>query len=469
MTPRREFKPHPYQDMMIDHMIEHKRGALWAFMGAGKTASVATAAELIANVDDSPWLVVGPKRVAENTWSREVLKWEHLRSVNVSPIIGTQAERLRAIRTPALLYTTNYEQLPWLVEHWGDRWPYRNVVLDESTKVKSYRLKGGGERATALARVAHRHVDRLYELTGTPSPNGLKDLWGQIWFLDKGERLGRTYEAFKQRWFQRNFDGYGIDPLPFAQKEIQERLRDLCLTVAAEDFFDVQEPIVRNRVVQLPARARRLYTAMEKEFFAELEGGERIEAFSSSARSQKLLQLANGAVYLEPGSPEWRGVHDLKLEALDEIIEEAGGEPVLVAYNFKSDLARLKEAYPKAIEVGTAQGLRDAQAGKGTVWLGHPASMGHGVDGLQDHCRILAFFGHNWNLEHRLQILERIGPVRQLQSGYNRAVFVYNIVAEDTIDEIVLERIDTKREVQDLLLDAMKRGKSGGYLERVGE
>jgi SNF2 family DNA or RNA helicase len=454
--------------MMLDFMLEHDRGAIWAFMGAGKTGAVATAAELISMVDDSPWLVVGPKRVAENTWSREVLKWEHLRSVNVSPIVGTERERVQAINTPALIYTTNYEQLPWLVEVMGDRWPYRNVVLDEATKVKGFRLKQGGQRAAALSRVAHRRIKRLYELTGTPSPNGLKDLWGQMWFLDKGERLGRTYDAFKQRWFQRSFSGFGIDPLPYAQTQIQEALKDLCLTVAAEDFFDLEEPRVINRVVQLPPRARRLYDEMEKQFFAELESGERIEAFNSAARSQKLLQMANGAVYLEPHSPEWKETHEVKIEALDEIIEEAGGEPVLVAYNFQSDLARLMKAFPKAINVGTRQGLKDAQAGKGTVWLGHPASMGHGVDGLQDHCRTLAFFGHNWNLEERLQILGRIGPVRQMQSGRNKVVFVYNIVAENTIDEVVIERIDSKREVQDLLLEAMKRRHSGGYLDRIG-
>lgn len=454
---RKPFTPRPYQDMGIEHMLSQDRGAIWAFMGAGKTVGTLTAAELISHVDDSPWLVVGPKRVAENTWPREVLKWDHLRGVNVSTITGTEAERIRAIKTPALVYTTNYEQLPWLVERFGDKWPYRNVVLDESTKVKGFRIRGGTQRATALARVAHTRVKRLYELTGTPSPNGLKDLWGQVWFLDKGQRLGKTYEAFKQRWFQRSFDGFGVDPLPFAQAQIQELLKDLCLTVAAEDFFDIQKPIVSTRYVQLPSKARRIYAEMEKSFFAELENGERIEAFNSAAKSQKLLQLANGAVYLEPGKPEWSCVHDLKLEALDEIIEEAGGEPVLVAYNFQSDLARLMRAYPDAVNVGTKAGLEAAQAGKGRVWLGHPASMGHGVDGLQEHCRILAFFGHNWNLEERLQIIERIGPVRQAQAGFKRAVFIYNIVAEDTIDDVVLERIETKREVQALLLEAMKR------------
>lgn len=454
---RKSYTPHEYQDMITEHILEVDRGAAWAFMGAGKTVATLTAAELISHVDDSPWLVIGPKRVAENTWPREALKWEHLRNVNVSPIIGTERERLQAIRTPALVYTTNFEQLPWLVEHFGDRWPYRNVVADESTKLKGFRLKNGTQRSTALARVAHTRVNRFIELTGTPSPNGLQDLWGQAWFLDKGHRLGRTYEAFKQRWFQRSFSGFGVDPLPYAQAQIQEALHDLCLTVAAEDFFALEEPVVVNRPIILPARARRIYDDMENQFFAELEDGAQLEAFNAAAKSQKLLQIANGAVYLEPGKPEWREVHDLKLQALDEIIEEAGGEPVLVAYNFKSDLARLKHVYPDAVDVGTSKGLLDAQSGKGRVWLGHPASMGHGVDGLQDHCRILAFFGHNWNLEERLQILERIGPVRQMQAGRKKVVFVYNIIAADTVDEVVLERIESKREVQDLLLEAMKR------------
>jgi len=425
-------------------------------MGLGKTINTLNAIQVLLLMDDDPVLVVAPLRVARTTWPDEARKWEHLRGLSVMPIVGTEAERILALRQPAQVYTVNYENLPWLVERWGDHWPYRTVVLDESTKVKGFRLRQGTQRAKALAQVAHTRVRRLVQLTGTPSPNGLADLWGQAWFLDRGQRLGRTYSAFTQRWFQASHDGYGSIPLGHAQKEIQDLMRDVCLTVDAKDWFDLKTPIVNTIYVDLPIQARKHYREMEKAMFTEIESSP-VEAFNAAARTIKCLQIANGAAYVgETGSTDWKPLHDAKLEALDSVVEEASGAPVLVAYHFKSDLARLQKAYPDGLLLSTPEGLRDAQAGKGRVWFGHPASMGHGVDGLQQHCNILAWFGHWWNLEERMQMLERIGPTRQMQAGHDRPVFVHNIIARDTVDELVLARIETKREVQDLLLEAMK-------------
>ncbi|MFD2298368.1 DEAD/DEAH box helicase [Paracidovorax citrulli] len=455
MTPRKHFTPRPYQQLITNHILTHERCAIWAGMGMGKTSGTLNAIDALLLAEDDPVLVVAPLRVARTTWPDEVRKWEHLRGINVVPIVGGQAERLLALRTPAQVYTINYENLPWLVEHWGDRWPYRTVVLDEATKVKGFRLKQGTQRAKALAQVAHTHVRRLVQLTGTPSPNGLQDLWGQAWFIDRGQRLGRTYTAFSQRWFQASHDGYGSTPLAHAQKEIQDLMRDVCLTVDAKDWFDLREPIVNTIHVDLPMQARKHYREMEKAMFTEIESHQ-VEAFNAAARTIKCLQIANGAAYVGEGSEDWKELHDAKLQALDSIIEEAGGAPVLVAYHFKSDLARLQRAYPDGIHLSSHAGLRAAQAGKGRVWFGHPASMGHGVDGLQQHCNILAFFGHWWTLEDRLQMIERIGPTRQMQAGHDRPVFIHNIVARDTVDELVMARIETKREVQDLLLEAMK-------------
>lgn len=456
MTPRKRFTPRPYGHLITQHILDTERCAIWAGMGMGKTVSTLNAIDVLLMAEDDPVLVVAPLRVARTTWPDEARKWEHLRGLSVMPIVGTEAERILALRQPAQVYTVNYENLPWLVERWGDQWPYRTVILDESTKVKGFRLRQGTQRAKALAQVAHTRVRRLVQLTGTPSPNGLADLWGQAWFLDRGQRLGRTYSAFTQRWFQASHDGYGSIPLGHAQKEIQDLMRDVCLTVDAKDWFDLREPIVNTIYVDLPVAARKHYREMEKAMFTEIEAHQ-VEAFNAAARTIKCLQIANGAAYVgEAGTADWKPLHDAKLQALDSVIEEAAGAPVLVAYHFKSDLARLQQAYPDGLLLSTHEGLRAAQAGQGRVWFGHPASMGHGVDGLQQHCNILAFFGHWWNLEERLQMVERIGPTRQMQAGHDRPVFIHNIVARDTVDELVLARIETKREVQDLLLEAMK-------------
>jgi len=377
-------------------------------------------------------------------------------------VVGTPEERRAALKRPATIYATNYDNLPWLVEHFGDKWPFRKVVADESTKLKSFRLRQGGVRAQSLARVAHCKVDRFIELTGTPSPNGLPDLWGQAWFLDNGVRLGRSFEAFKSRWFrsiQVGSDRHAVrlDPLPFAQEQIEDRMRDLCLSLNARDYFDISEPIVNVIRVELPAKARRIYTDMEREMFLALECGAEVEAFNAASKTIKCLQLANGAIYTDDTCSAFADIHDAKLQALDDVIEEAAGMPVLVAYHFKSDLARLQRAFPKGRALDKdPQTIRDWNAGKIPVLFAHPASAGHGLN-LQDGGNILAFFGLNWNLEERLQIIERIGPTRQAQAGHDRPVFIHNIVAADTVDELVLARVDSKREVLDLLLEAMKR------------
>lgn len=293
--------------------------------------STLTALDILELVEPGPALVLAPLRVAASTWPDEAGKWDHLRNVEVSAVVGTPEERRAALRRPASVFSTNYENLPWLIEHLGDKWPFRKVVADESTKLKSFRLRQGGKRAQALGRVAHSKVSRFIELTGTPSPNGLQDLWGQAWFLDQGVRLGRTYDSFKQRWFQAvpGGDGYQqIRPLPHAQREIEERLRDLCLSLDARDYFDIREPIVNVIRVDLPSKARKLYRDMEREMFMQVDEHE-VEAFSAAAKTIKCLQLANGAAYTDDGG-SWTEVHDAKLQALESVVEEAAGAPVLV-------------------------------------------------------------------------------------------------------------------------------------------
>lgn len=462
MMTRQAFTPREYQQPVIDHILDVSRDAVWAGMGMGKTVSALTALDILEITEPGPALVLAPLRVAASTWPDEATKWAHLRNVEVSAVVGTPEERRAALKRPATIYATNYDNLPWLVEHFGDKWPFRKVVADESTKLKSFRLRQGGVRAQSLARVAHYKVDRFIELTGTPSPNGLQDLWGQAWFLDKGVRLGRSFEAFKARWFQsiqvgNDRHAVRLEPLPFAQEQIEDRMRDLCLSLDARDYFDISQPIVNVIRVELPAKARRLYKDMEREMFLALECGTEVEAFNAASKTIKCLQLANGAIYTDDMCSAFAEIHDAKLQALEDVVEEAAGMPVLVAYHFKSDLARLQRAFPKGRTLDKdPQTIRDWNAGKIPVLFAHPASAGHGLN-LQDGGNILAFFGHWWDLEQYQQIIERIGPARQAQSGHDRPVFIHHIVAADTIDELVMSRRESKREVQDLLLEAMKR------------
>lgn len=463
---RKPYTPRPYQGLITSHIMDVRRSAVWAGMGMGKSVSTLTAIDnLIMCGEDQPKLILAPLRVAKSTWPEEARKWDHLRNISVMPIVGTEAERRQALKYDASVYTTNYENIPWLVEHFGNRWPFDHVISDESTRLKGFRLKQGTKRALALAKVAHTHIKRFTELTGTPAPNGLQDLWGQTWFLDAGQRLGRTYTGFRDRWFAPSRDGFGLKPHDHTQGEIQAALQDICLTIDAKDWFDLKEPIVNNIYVDLPPKIRRLYDEMEKDFFIKLESGHEIEAFNAAARTQKLLQIANGACYVDPlvetdhdpKSKEWKELHDAKIQALDEVIEEAAGTPVLVAYQFKSDLARLKRAFPSGRHLDKESSTLVAwNRGEIPVLFAHPQSAGHGLN-LQDGGNILVFFGHTWNLEDRLQILERIGPVRQLQAGYDRNVFIHNIIARDTVDELVMARVETKREVQDILLEALRR------------
>lgn len=470
------FVPRPYGKLIQDHILDTPRCGVWAGMGMGKTVSTLNALDILELVEPGPTLVCAPLRVAQSTWPDEAGKWAHLRNVEVVPIVGDAKARTRALARAYLpsasIFTINYENLPWLEETLARErmpWPFRRIVSDESTKLKGWRgskqvsktgkefVRGAGaQRSRVLARVAFAHAQRFIELTGTPSPNGLQDLWGQAWFLDQGTRLGRTFEAFSQRWFRAKHQGYGIEPFPHAQAEIEGRMQDLCMSLDARDWFDLREPIKNTVRIDLPTKARALYQDMERKMFMEIDGHE-VEAFNAAAKTMKCLQLANGAAYVGEDAEQWAEIHDAKLQALESVLEEAAGMPVLVAYHFRSDLARLRKAFPAGRHLDKdPQTIRDWNAGKIPVLFAHPASAGHGLS-LQDGGNILVFFSLNWNLEEHLQIIERIGPTRQMQAGYDRPVFIHYLVARDTIDELVLARIETKREVQDLLLEAMKR------------
>lgn len=465
---RKVYTPRPYAGLAMRHLGDVDRCALWAKPGMGKTSITMTFLDNLHNVwgEDAPTLVLAPLRVARDTWANEADKWDHLSGLEVVPVVGDTKQRAAALRRDAQVFTTNYENIVWLRQHLKDQrraWPFRTVVADESTKLKNFRLRQGGVRAQALAGIAHKDVSRWINLTGTPASNGLEDLWGQTWFQDAGVRLGRTFSAFRERWFQPVMNGAAHDKskqfyqwraAPWAADEIHARLADICLTLDPVDWFDLKEPIVNVIEVELPPTAKAKYREMERELFT-MVGIQEVEAFSAAAKYGKCLQMAAGAVFLEDGKT-WVKIHDEKLDALEELVDATGDDPLLVSYHYTHERERLLGRFPDALDLSRKDHMAHAMAGRGKLWLGHPASMGHGVDGLQEHCNTVVFFAQDPNLEFHDQILERVGPMRQFQAGKDRPVFLHYLVARGTIDELEITRRTTKRSVQDALMDYMK-------------
>lgn len=456
-----QYQPRDYQRAITRDILLNPKHNVWAGMGTGKTAATLDAiSTMVAIGEVSKVLVVAPVRVATSVWPEEIRKWDHLGNLTCAVVCGTEKQRLLALhRKDANIFTINYENLQWLRAALNGRWFFDMVVADESTKLKGFRLKQGSIRAWSLAKMGGVRTRRFINLTGTPSGNGLLDLWGQQYFIDRGERLGATYTQFRDRWFAQNHDGHSYRPMPYTDAQIHDRMHDCCTSVEARDYMDLPDMVTNSIKVKLPPKARRLYTEMEKQMFIEL-AGEEVEAFNAASKTIKCLQLASGACYLptqEGETQRWEPVHDAKLEALDDIIEEANGEPVLVAYHFKSDLARLKKRYKQGRELDKdPKTILDWNAGEIPLLFLHPASAGHGLN-LQDGGRIMVFFSHWWSLEEYLQAIERIGPTRQLQSGHPRTVYLHLLIAEGTVDEVVVAARQGKQTTQQALIDYMKR------------
>ena len=459
----RDFKPWPYQELMIRFALKNKRCGLFVPMGMGKTSSALMIIQILKDVyGEGPALVIAPLAVARNAWPSEVRKWSDFCHLKVSPILGSTKERVKALHTKADVYVINYDNLQWLDNYLTSHnytWPFPVVVADESTRLKSFRTRQGSKRAKALAKFTN-FFKRFIALTGTPSPNGLNDLWGQLWFIDNGQRLGKSFTAFHERWFRPLRVGATAAavqwvPLEYAQEQIQNAISDVCLSIKAEDYFDLDKPHFVNVEVELPDEAKALYDDMERELFIELANATTLEAANAAAKTVKCLQLANGAIYTDD-THNWQEVHTAKLDALASIVEEAAGEPLLVAYQFKTDLARILEAFPKARAFDKRPETIEAfNNGEIPMLLVHPASAGHGLS-LQDGSSKLVFFSQWWNLEEYQQVIERIGPMRQMQAGHPRVVTVYQILAKDTIDYVALAKKRSKREVQDMLLDYLR-------------
>lgn len=449
----RNYEPRPYGPLATGFMLANPYCALWAKPGMGKTALTYATVDILKMTGHNvfPILVLAPKKVCELTWPVEQKKWAQFANLRIIPLFGDKATRERALQTPGDVYVLNYELVPWLVSRLRGVWPFRMLIADESTKLKNFRQKGGGIRSSSLSGFIDK-FGRVIELTGTPSPNGLKDLWGQIYFLDKGHRLGKTYTDYINRWFTEDKYTNEIVPKPGAFEEIHARIADITMSLRPEDWFEIDEPIFMEKRVQLPPEAMTLYERMEEEFYIELEElGSEIDAINAMALSTKLLQIASGTVYDNDGATV--PIHDAKIEALRSIMEESGGEPVLTVYQYRSQITALQAAFPGTRVFKTKKDQDDWNAGKIQHMLIHPDSAGHGVD-LQDGGRTMVFFTGTWNLESRLQVIERIGPMRQLQSGHPRAVLIYDLIANDTIDIEVLARMQGKLSTQEALMAA---------------
>lgn len=423
--------------------------------GLGKTVTTLTAVkELKYNrFQVRKVLVIAPKKVAEGTWTREAAKWDHTKMLRASPVLGSQAKRIRALNAPADLYITNRENVAWLVDYYRNAWPFDMVVVDESSSFKSHSAK----RFKALASVGDR-IDRLVELTGTPSPNGLNDLWAQVFLLDGGERLGTRYTHFRERYFQpdkRGADGmvYSYEAKPGSEEGILERIADICISMKAEDYLELPDLTYHEIPVELDAKASKSYGELEREMVLELpEDGEDVSVTSAAALSNKLLQLANGAIYGEDRSVH--EIHGCKVEAFMELVEALQGKPALVFYNYQHDRTRLLAALEKTglrvRELKTPRDEDDWNAGTIDVLLTHPASSAYGLN-LQQGGNHVIWFGLTWNYELYTQANKRLH-----RQGQTEKVIIHHLVCSGTRDEDVMEALSRKDDVQNWVMESLK-------------
>ncbi len=457
MTER--FVPGAWQPIGSQFMLDTPRSMVVADMGMRKTSMALMMLDVLKLGGSSffPVLVIAPTRVAEIVWTGEIDKWDRFKGLSITQLLGTAKQREAALRRKPIsdIYVINFENVQWLVEILAGKWPFRIVIIDESSKLKGFRLSKGTARAKALALIA-KFTGRWVNLTGTPISNGLRDLWGQMWFIDFGERLGRTYTTFFDRYFTEDPWSREVTVNLGAAEEINTLVKDRIIAFRGSDWLDLMKPQVTPIEVELPGSARAMYNAMEKDYFAEcVEDGWDIEAPTAMSKSSKLLQMAAGSVYDDGKEP--RHIHDAKLEALEEIADECG-EPLLVAYWWKFDIGRILKKFPHARVFQGSQDEKDWNAGKIRMMLIHPQSGGHGTS-LQYGGRDIAMYSYYWNAELWQQVLERNGPARQAASGFNRVQRVWPIVARNTIDCEVLESNEGKISVEQALKRAHARRK----------
>lgn len=445
-----KYIPHEYQEFAKQMLIELPEAGLFLDMGLGKTVTTLTAInELMYDMFlVSRVLVIAPKRVAEDTWTTEAGKWDHLEHLRISRVLGTAKERLAALQAEADIYVINRENVVWLVEHYRKSWPFDMVVVDELSSFKSNQAK----RFKALKQVRPL-VERFVGLTGTPSPNGLLDLWPQMYLIDRGQRLGKTITGYRQRYFNpgksNGYVVYSYEPKAGAEEAIQKQIADICISMKAEDYLQMPELVVNDIPVKLLAQEMECYRELEREKLMEVDG-EQVTALTAATVYNKLLQMANGNVYTDDGAV--LEIHRRKLEALEEILDTANGQPVLVFYNFRHDYDSLVKAF-RRYKPRTLKGqedIREWNAGRIPLLLAQPASMGHGLN-LQAGGHIIVWYGLNWSLE-----LYQQANARLYRQGQKQGVVIHRLVAEGTVDEDVIQRLESKDATQESLMDALK-------------
>lgn len=438
---------HDYQNRAVEFIKSEKRCGLFLDMGLGKTTTSLTAAsDMLDMMAVTRVLVIAPLRVANSVWAQEARNWEHLKHLRVSVCTGTEKKRMTALHKDADIYTINRENVPWLVKHYGKKWPFDAVIVDESSSFKS----PSSQRFKALKRVLPE-TNYMVILTGTPSPNGLLDLWSQMYLVDFGQRLGKTFTGYKQRFFESDFMGYKFTPREGAPDNIHRILSDKVLSMSAADYLEVPDRVDITTVVELPPKVQRQYDEFERTLLAELEDGGEVEAISAAALANKLLQWSNGATYTDDKG-NWSELHSAKLDALEEVIETNPDENFLVAYNYKTDLERIKKRFPDAVVLDKEQSTIDAwNAGQIKMLLAHPASAAHGLN-LQHGGSVIVWFGLNWSLELTQQFNGRLH-----RQGQQKPVRIIHLVAKGCMDERVMTAIKEKGLTQEALLSALKR------------
>ncbi|QRG66942.1 DEAD/DEAH box helicase [Brevibacillus choshinensis] len=448
-----KFRPHQYQEYATQRILDTPYIALLLEMGLGKTVSTLTALDLLLNdyFDANRVLVIAPLRVADDTWAREVEKWDHLQHLRISKVLGSADERRRALKAVADIYVINRENVEWLVSELGTKWNFDTVVIDELSSFKNHQSK----RFRALRRVRPM-IKRVVGLTGTPAPNSLLDLWAPIYLLDQGERLGKTITGYRDRYFvPAERDGHIVHKWrqkKEAEQRIYEAISDIAVSMKAEDWLELPERIDLAVPVKLSNRARELYEKLEEELLLPFADAD-VVANTAAVLSNKLLQMASGAVY-----DEERGVkeiHEAKLDALEDIIEAANGKPVMVFYNFKHSLDRIQRRFPKARILRKGKdGNEDIRAWNNDeipLLLLHPKSAGHGLNLQESSCQTVVWYDQIWSLEEDQQANARVH-----RQGQTRRIVIMRLVAEGTMDEEAVMALERKASGQESLMQAVK-------------
>lgn len=449
-----KFVPHDYQKRAIELTIEKTKIGLFLDMGLGKTVITMTAIQelMYDRFQVSRVLVIAPKRVAEDTWTREHAKWDHLKALRISKVLGSARQRIRALEAEADVYVTGRDNVIWLIKYYQHlrRWPFDMIVIDELSSFKNPQAK----RFRALRKVMPL-VDRVVGLTGTPSPNGLMDLWAEIYLLDQGERLGNTLGAYREKYFRPGArNGYVVykwEPFRNAQREIEDKINDICISMSAADYLTMPKRIDNVIPVRLSPEEAEAYKRMERDQLLRIEGDD-ITALNAAAVMTKLLQIANGSVYTTEGKTV--KIHEAKLEALAEIVDTTDS-PVLVFYSYKHDLSAVRSRIKGARVLETEEDIADWNGGKVRVLLAHPASVGYGLN-LQDGGHVIVWYGLTWSLE-----LYQQANARLYRQGQEKPVIIHHLIALGTVDEDVMAALRNKNTDQAALLAALKerRGK----------